>query len=226
MRSDLSDTVIIFDLDGTLVDTAGDLAAAMNYALQQAGRPPVEAGRVRHLVGHGARAMLLKGFQETGQTPAPEAMDRHVAVFLGYYLDHIADHSRPFEGAVEAIEKMLRAGAKAAICTNKREAPARLLIDTLGLSGLFSAIVGMDTTMAAKPDPAPVRLAIEQTSARRGVFIGDSDTDIRAAAATGIPCFVSTFGYGPVTLASEAAGLFDHYSELTGLIDKALADIR
>jgi len=223
MRSDLSGAVIIFDLDGTLIDTAGDLAAAMNHALKTAGRPAIDPGEVRHLVGHGARAMLVRGFEETGGAPSAEEMDGHVSVFLDYYLAHIADHSRPFPGAIEAIEAMRESGARAAICTNKREAPARLLIETLGLARLFSAIVGMDTTTAAKPDPAPVLHSLALSGAKRGVFIGDSDTDIRAAAAAGMPCFVGSFGYGPVTLADKAAGVFGHYDELTALVRGALA---
>ena len=222
MRPDLSDTVVIFDLDGTLVDTAGDLAAAMNHALIAAGRPAIDGGRVRPLVGHGARAMLVRGFDETGGRPPDEEMDRHLRVFLDHYMAHIADHSRPFPGVVEAIGALRAAGAKTAICTNKREAPARLLIETLGLSSLFDAVVGMDSAAAAKPDPAPVLRCLALTGARRGAFVGDSDTDIRAAAAAGLPCFIATFGYGPLTLAGEAAA-FDRYEVLTALICGALA---
>ncbi|HOP19739.1 MAG TPA: HAD-IA family hydrolase, partial [Amphiplicatus sp.] len=95
--------------------------------------------------------------------------------------------------------------------------------ETLGLAPLFSAIVGMDTTTAAKPDPAPVLHSLSLSGAKRGVFIGDSDTDIRAATAAGMPCLIGSFGYGPVTLADKATGVFGHYDELTALVRSALA---
>ncbi|MEE2690830.1 MAG: HAD-IA family hydrolase [Pseudomonadota bacterium] len=222
MRANLNGVAVVFDLDGTLIDTAGDLAAAMNHALREAGRPVVPGERVRHLVGHGARAMLLRGFEESGAAPPPEEMDRHLTAFLDYYLAHIADRSRPFAGAVEAIGAMREAGASMTICTNKREAPARLLIEALGLSALFDAIVGMDTASAPKPDAAPVRLCLERARADRGVFVGDSDTDIKAAAAAGLPCLVANFGYGPLSLADQAFGRFDDYRALPQLVAAAL----
>lgn len=222
MRPDLSDCAIIFDLDGTLVDTAGDLAAAMNVALAAAGRPAIAGARVRNLVGHGARAMLVRGFEETGGAPPEAEIDAHLDIMLAHYFAHIADHSRPFPGALDAIGELRGRGAKTAICTNKREAPARLLIATLGLAPLFDAIVGMDSAAAPKPDPAPVRLCLSQTGARRAAFVGDSDTDIRAAAAAGLPSFIATFGYGPLTLGAHSTGLFDDYASLTRLIDEAL----
>jgi phosphoglycolate phosphatase len=222
MRPDLAGTAVIFDLDGTLIDTAGDLGEAMNHALGAAGLAPVPTIRVRHLVGHGARAMLTQGFAERGAAPSAADMDRHVAVFLDHYLAHIADHSRPFPGAAETIGQLRRAGARIAICTNKREAPSRLLIDALGLSALFDAIVGMDTAAAPKPDPAPVRLCLDRTRATRGVFVGDSDTDVKAATAAGLPCLVASFGYGPLTLAAEAFAAFSDYRQLPTLIREAL----
>lgn len=221
MRADLSDVAILFDLDGTLVDTAEDLAYAMNHALGAAGRPPVPAGAVRHLVGQGARAMLERGFAASGPVPEGTAMDGHVRAFLDHYLAHIADHSRPFPGAVEAVEAMIAMGARIAICTNKREAPARLLIDTLALSPLFDAIVGMDTVGAAKPDPAPARHCLRLCERDRAVFIGDSDTDLMTAAAAGMPALVTLLGYGPLTLAARARGLFSDFRALPDLVAAA-----
>jgi len=120
------------------------------------------------------------------------------------------------------IEAFRARGAKAAICTNKREGLARLLIEALGLSHLFETIVGADTTTAAKPDPAPVMLCMERTTANRAVFIGDSDTDIRAAKAARLPSFIADFGYGPLSLAGEATALFSSYREAAVEIDNAL----
>lgn len=223
MRLELSDAVVMFDLDGTLIDTAGDLAAAMNHALTAAGRETVDAGEVRNLVGRGARAMLIRGFERTGGVPDDAEIDAAFTRFLEYYVVHIADSSRPFPGAVAAIDDLRGRGAKIAICTNKPESPARRLIEALDLSARFDAIVGVDSAAAPKPDPAPVRRCLELTAAIRGVFIGDSDTDIRAAAAAGLPCLIGTFGYGPLTLREKATAAFGDYSALSELVRVALS---
>lgn len=223
MRAALSGVAVIFDLDGTLIDTAADLGAAMNHALLAAGRGPVPLKAVRHLVGHGARAMLKRGFATSGAALTDEAaLDGHVAVFLDYYLAHIADASRAFPFALEAADTLAAEGAKLAICTNKREAPARLLLETLGIAERFAAIVGMDTTPAAKPDPRPVLRCLEACGVTTGVFIGDSDTDIAAAANAGLPCLVSTLGYGPITRAGSAAHLLGDFRALPGLVRRTL----
>lgn len=222
MQAPLSGVAVIFDLDGTLIDTAADLAASMNHVLERAGRAPVPLDRVRHLVGHGARAMLDRGFRENGGA-APADLDPHVALFLDHYLDHIADQSRPFPGAIETLDALEAAGAAIAICTNKREAWARALFDALALSHRFQAIIGADTVGAAKPDPRPVLAALSGTGRTRGVFVGDSDTDIRAARAAGIPCVAALFGYGPLDLAAEAFALFSTYTDAPALIRKAAA---
>ena len=141
MRSSLVGVAVIFDFDGTLIDTAADLAASMNFVLQRAGREPAPLDRVRHLVGHGARAMLERGFREYGGS-APIDLDPHVALFLDHYLQHIADQSRPFPGAIETLDRLKAEGAVIAVCTNKREAWARALFDALGLSSRFAAMIG------------------------------------------------------------------------------------
>lgn len=224
MNNDLGGAAILFDLDGTLVDTAEDLAASMNHALAGAGLGPVPSVEVRHLVGHGARRMLMRGYQIAASRDADDAeLDAALERFLSHYQENIAVHSRPFDGAVEMIERLRGKGARFAICTNKREAMATLLIKTLGLDGLFDVIVGADTTSAAKPDPAPVRLCLERTRAQRGVFIGDSDTDIRAANAASMPCLIARFGYGPLTLLDRATAKFDSYDDAAPLIMGALA---
>ncbi len=224
MAEDLRGSALIFDLDGTLVDTVDDLAASMNHALAAAGLGAVPVSEVRHLVGHGARRMLMRGFLLSAGREANEAeLDEAMVAFLDFYADNIAAHSRPFDHVIEMIEGFLARGARAAICTNKREAMARLLIETLGYSELFDAIVGADTTIAAKPDPAPVRLCLGKTGAARAVFFGDSDTDIRAARAANLPCFIADFGYGPITLSDQAA-VFSSYREVAPLIEKTLID--
>jgi len=223
MNSDFRNTAILFDLDGTLVDTADDLAASMNHALSASGCDLVPPAEVRHLVGYGARRMLVRGYQIAAQREASDdELDAALERFLAHYQENIAVHSRPFAGAIEMIESFRANGARFAICTNKREAMAVLLLETLGIASLFDTIVGADTTLAAKPDPAPVRLCLERTQAKRGIFVGDSDTDIRAAMAANMPCFIARFGYGPLTLADQASGLFDNYEEGAPMIERAL----
>jgi len=220
MQGSLSGVAVIFDLDGTLFDTAADLAASMNHVLTQAGRAPVPLDRVRHLVGHGARAMLDRGFRENGEEP-PASLDDQVALFLEHYLDHIADQSRPFPGVIDALDTLGAEGAAIAICTNKREAWARALTGALGLDARFPVIVGADTVGVAKPDARPVLAALARTGRRRGVFVGDSDTDIRAARAAGMPAIVALFGYGPLDLVDDAFAVFSAYAEAPALIRRA-----
>lgn len=218
MRREFEGVGVIFDLDGTLVHTAGDLADAMNFALGKAGRPPVPMEQVRHLVGHGAKAMLREGFGASGAPVEEAALDGHVENFLSHYLAHIADQSRPFPWVVETLDSLAAAGARLGVCTNKREAPARRLLDELGLATRFAAIVGMDTTSAPKPSAIPVHHCLTQLGAQAGVFVGDSDTDIAAASAAGLPCLFAEFGYGPSTRATEAAGRFADYRQIPALI--------
>jgi len=223
MRRPLAGAAVLFDLDGTLVDTAEDLAAAMNHALEKAGFQPIPPARVRPLIGHGARALLVRGFAEAGAAaPTPAELDAHLGVFLDYYAANIAVASRPFPGALEAIEALRSEGAAVAICTNKRERLARALIEALGISESFAAIVGGDTAGTAKPDPAPVRRCLALAGAERGVFIGDSDTDIRAAQAAAMPCLAARFGYGPLDLADRAFAQFSRFEEAPALVRQAL----
>lgn len=213
----------MFDLDGTLADTADDLAAAMNAALEAEGLPNVPGGEVRHLVGHGARAMLKRGFEIAGGRVVGEAaLDRGLDIFLDYYEANIAVHTRPFDGAIALIDDLRGMGAATAICTNKRERLARALIDALDLTDRFDVIVGADTAAAPKPDGAPVRYCLDKARADRGVLIGDSDTDIKAGAAAGTPVFAATFGYGPLDLIDAAAGRFSHFSEMKAPLLAAL----
>ena len=218
----LEDVVVIFDLDGTFADTAADLGAAMNHVLVGAGRPRAPVSRVRHLIGHGARAMLRKGFLDAGDALDDGALDSHVEAFLAYYLDNIAEGSRPFAFVLDAIAELQAKGARFAICTNKREAPARLLLRTLGVDHLFSAIVGMDTTVAAKPDARPLRRCMEVAGRGEAIMIGDSDTDIAAAMSAGIPSLTYSGGYGTLKLLGRSDGFFGDYRVLPMLIDRVL----
>ena len=223
MREDLEGSAVLFDLDGTLVDTAADLTAAMNYALSQSGIEPLRVDQVRHLVGHGSRAMLVQGFElSTGMAADQGTLDVAQAIFLDHYMNNIAIHSAPFDGVLALIEALRDRGVKMGICTNKPEAMARLLVESLNIDTLFESIVGGETAGVAKPDPAPVKLCLKQTGASRAIFVGDSDTDIRAAQATGLPCLLVEFGYGPTTLQIQANAIIRDYKSALPVFLKAL----
>lgn len=225
MLIDLEGAAVLFDLDGTLVDTADDLAASMNQALVAAGHDPAPARDVRGMVGYGARKMLARGYKlSAGRDASESELDAGLKIFLSHYTDNIAVHSRPFDGVVDLIGDLRRRGAAIAICTNKREALSRRLVEALGITPLFDLIVGADTAAAPKPDPAPVIACINGVMARRAVFIGDSDTDIAAASAAGVPCLIAEFGYGPLTKLESAAATFKDYAAAGPLIENALRD--
>jgi phosphoglycolate phosphatase len=212
--------VVVFDLDGTLADTAPDLTASLNHALGELGRPPIPAEDVRHMVGHGVRALLHKGLAATGGVD--EALvDRGVPIFIDYYHAHIADGSRPFDGVETALTELDARGVRLAICTNKLEGLAGQLVAALGWGDRFVTIVGGDTLPQRKPDPAPVHAAIARAGGGRAAFVGDSISDTDAARAAGIPCVALTFGFSDRP-AEElgASALIDHFDDLIPTLER------
>lgn len=206
--------VVAFDLDGTLADTAPDLTAALNHALGALGRTPVPPADVRHMVGHGARALLRQGLAAYGSADEAE-VERGLPILLDYYGAHIADGSRPFEGVEAALDALAARGVALAICTNKIEALAIRFVHAIGWHGRFAAIVGGDTVGVAKPDPAPLREAIARAGGGRAAFVGDSISDTGAARAAGVPCIALTFGFSdrpPSELGADL--LIDHFDAL------------
>ncbi|HWL47963.1 MAG TPA: phosphoglycolate phosphatase [Sphingomonadaceae bacterium] len=219
-RSAFPFRVVAFDLDGTLVDTAPDLTAALNHALAMIGRPPVAEDAVRHMVGHGVRALLTKGLAATGEM-TPTLVDEGVAPFLAYYQAHIADHTRGFAGLEDALDGLVARGVTLAICTNKPEGLARELIARLGWETRFAALVGGDTLAVRKPDPAPLREAIARVGGGRAAFVGDSIVDIETARAAGLPSVAVSFGFADRPVATLGAdALIDHYDELVGALER------
>ena len=216
---------IVFDLDGTLVDTAPDLCAALNHALGVLGRPAVPADDVRHMVGHGARKLLEKGLAATG-TVTPDLVEAGVAPFLAYYADHIADGSRPYPGVEAALSALAAAGSRLAICTNKPFALSKALVSALGWDGRFAANLGFDSVPAPKPDPGHLFAAIAAAGGDPAttVFIGDSITDTTTARAAGIPVIAVSFGFSDRPVADLGADLvIDHYDELLPALRRLVA---
>jgi len=207
---------VAFDLDGTLADTAPDLAAALNHALGKLGRPQVDPESVRHLVGHGARALLGKalGGDET-------LIEQGLPIYLNYYAAHICVGTTRYPGLEDAMDKLAARNVKLAICTNKPGRLTHLLIDALGWRGRFAAIVGADTLAVKKPDPLPLREAIARAGGGRAVFVGDSITDADTARAAGIPFVAVSFGFSdrPVE-ALGADAVIDDYAELIEILER------
>jgi phosphoglycolate phosphatase len=189
--------LVVFDLDGTLVDTAPDLIAALNVALAKEGIPELPLASARNLIGGGARKLIERGLEAEGRNCTVAEIDRMMKNFIAYYADHIADHSRPFEGLEGALDDLAAKGAIFAVCTNKLEWLSKLLMDRLELSPRFKAICGADTFGIAKPDPSFLR----QTVARAGgnmastIMVGDAGTDVGVARRANVPVIGVTFGY-------------------------------
>jgi phosphoglycolate phosphatase len=188
---------VVFDLDGTLVDSAPDLVATLNVIFGRTGLPPVPYDAARNMVGGGARAMLARGLEAEGRKLATAEVDRLVSDFIDYYAAHIADHSRPFPGLDAALDELAAAGCRFAVCTNKLEWLSVRLLDALGLSKRFATICGADTFGLQKPDPELLRRTIARAGGdpRFAVMVGDSVSDIAAARAAGIPVVAVDYGY-------------------------------
>src|SRR5581483_5935013 len=148
---------IVFDLDGTLVDTAPDLIGALNFILDREGLPPVPLEAARNMIGAGARRLIERGLELEGRSVSVAELSRLTGDFVSYYAEHIADASRPFDGLEDALETLAQSGYRLAVCTNKLEWLSKLLLDRLNLSGRFAAICGADTFGISKPEPGILR---------------------------------------------------------------------
>jgi len=220
MPADFPFDVVVFDLDGTLADTAPDLTAALNHALGVLGRPPVPAEDVRHMVGHGARALLQKGLAETGEM-TEALVEQGFPIFIDHYVAHIADATTIYPGLEAALDGLAARGVKLAVCTNKAEGLARRCIDALGWATRFDALIGGDTLSVRKPDPAPLFEAIARCGGGAAAYVGDSITDTDTGRNAGIPTIAVTFGFTdrpPEALGATA--LIDHFDELIPTLEQ------
>jgi phosphoglycolate phosphatase len=220
-----SGRIIVFDLDGTLVDTAPDLINALNFVLDREGLPPVPLHAARNMIGAGARKLIERGLELEDRAATVEDITRLTSDFIDYYAAHIADASRPFEGLESALDDLASRGYRFAVCTNKLEWLSRLLLDQLGLSGRFSAICGADTFGVSKPDPA----ILQQTIARAGgqlsaaIMVGDAGPDIGVARRAGIPVIGVEFGYTEVPIADlKPDRLIGHMRDLPAAVESLM----
>jgi len=217
---------VVFDLDGTLVDTAADLADAMNAVLVEAKRPPVPPAQVRHLVGRGARALIEAGFQANGAALPPDDVDRHVAHFLDHYARNLVKHTRPYDRAVEIASYLRAHGAKLGICTNKPHKLTMALLAGLGIAPLFDGVLGADAVKARKPDGRHVLdvIARMEGDVARAVMVGDSEVDVAAARGAKIPIVLVDHGYTAVP-ARDLGGdrVISEFTELPGAIEGVMS---
>jgi len=214
---DLSGWTIAFDLDGTLVETAPDLVGALNKVLAEQGLPPVPFEEARNMVGHGAKALIEKGYAATGLPLSPDLSPVLMKRFIALYLAHIADQSRPFEGCIEALDTLAAAGATLVVCTNKRTDLSIALLDALDMTWRFAAVVGADAAPAPKPDARHILFGIEEADGDPdlAIMIGDSATDVDAARNAGVPVVAMSFGYTAIPARELGADVvLDHYADL------------
>lgn len=195
----MPDRAVIFDLDGTLVDTAPDLMRATNHVLAEMGRRPLEMAEVRAFVGHGARALLTRGLAATGGMPEAYDVEPDYRRFVDYYSANIAHGSVPFPGLTRLLDRLKGEGYGLGVCTNKLEGLSVLLLGALDLSKYFGSVVGPDTLGIAKPDPKPFYEALNRLDldSPRAIMVGDSETDILTARNAGVPVIAVPFGYTP-----------------------------
>ncbi|MGX1196818.1 HAD family hydrolase [Parvibaculum sp. MBR-TMA-1.3b-4.2] len=216
---------LLFDLDGTLADTAADLCETMNVVLTRHGRDRIPDTRVRHLVGGGARLLMDRGFRETGEPASEALLDQLFEEFLDYYADHIADHTQLWPGVRELLEELSDQGAGLAVCTNKVEHLSRELLRVLEIDRFFPVVIGGDTLPVKKPDPEHLFEALRQLKVEpiHAVMVGDSETDTAAAKNAEIPCICVDFGYRRVPLEELGADyLIGHFDEFPKALEAIL----
>jgi phosphoglycolate phosphatase len=189
--------IVVFDLDGTLADTAPDLIATLNRIMEREGLPHVDLSDARDLIGAGSRAMISKGYEAAGKELGPDKLDELFRVFLALYAENLCVSSTLFPHVVEALDDLAAQGFRLAVCTNKVEHHSLELLEALGIAGRFSAVCGRDTFPWFKPDARHLTLTIEKAGGdpSRAVMVGDSRTDIDTAKAAGIAVVAVTFGY-------------------------------
>lgn len=218
----MKDVTVVFDLDGTMIDTAGDLMRALNHLLGKMGFPPADAALIGDAAGRGARAMIERAALALNQSIPEANFDPLIEEFISYYRNNIAVESRPFPGFVEALEWLRAEAARLAVCTNKREDLARKLLIELQLDAYFAAIVGGDSLSVRKPDPGHILGAIAAAGgdASRAVMIGDSRADVQAAKAAGIPIVAVAWGDWNESLeALTPDAVIRHFNELQASLE-------
>jgi phosphoglycolate phosphatase len=222
--------LLVFDLDGTLLDTAPDLLGALNAVLAEEGLPAADRAALERRFGHGARALIVEGFRSAGHAAGDDRLDRLTERFILNYTDRIAAETRPFAGAVEAMDRLAAVGIRFAVCTNKRAGLATPLLEALGLAHRFDAVIGGDSLAVRKPHPdhllGTIRAAGGDPAA--AVLVGDSDADVAAARGARVPIVGVSFGYSPEPIhllgPDAAIDSFDDLDDALAAVSPAFAD--
>ena len=217
---------LVFDLDGTLVDTAPDLIDALNFVLEREGLPAVPLQAARTMIGAGARKLIARGLELEGRAASTVDINRMTADFIEYYAAHIADGSRPFDGLEIALDELSARGFRFAVCTNKLEWLSKRLLDELGLSTRFAAICGADTFGVAKPDPAILQQTVSRAAGKMSstIMVGDAGTDIGVARRAGVPVIGVSFGYTDVPIVElKPDRLIHHMRDLPSAVESLAA---
>ncbi|EEE44250.2 phosphoglycolate phosphatase [Roseibium alexandrii] len=215
-------SVLVFDLDGTLVSSMEDLVATLNAVLEKAGHGTVPQDKVANMVGMGAKVLLQRGLDYLEIEWSDETIIPLYEDFLDYYAANIAVHTRPFDGVIPALQRFRADGWKLAVCTNKTERLTLPLLAALNMTDHFDAVVGGDTFSVSKPHAEPVLGAIQRAGGtlEGSIMIGDSVTDINAARAAGIPVVAVDFGYTPVPVTELGPDrIISHFDELADAVD-------
>ena len=225
MHASPAPPAVVFDLDGTLADTAPDLIATLNVILAREGLPGIDYEEARDLIGAGARALIERGLRLSEAEVPAARLDRMFADFLAHYGAHICDQTRLFPGVIEALDGLAARGYRLAVCTNKMEAHSLLLIERLGIADRFAAICGRDTFPWFKPDPRHLTMTVERAGGdpARCILVGDSKTDVDTARAAGAGTIGVPFGYTDVPMARLGPDrLVDHYDLLIEAVEELL----
>ena len=208
---------VVFDLDGTLVDTAPDLTAALNHVLPGVGRGPVTVAAVRTMVGQGLRRLIERSLIATGGIPDESDVESMFSGAFEFYGEHLTDQSFPFPGAIDVLDHLATTGVKLGVCTNKPIALSERLLSELDLTKYFAAILGGDSLAVKKPDAAHLLTTLEQMNAKtdEAVMIGDSQADIAVARAADVPVVAVSYGYTMIPARELGAdAIIDNLSDL------------
>lgn len=218
MQNFTNSPLIVFDLDGTLIDTAPDLLESLNHVIVSDGLPPVDQAKLRKFVGFGGRVMIQNAYEDASAHLEDQKLDQLVEDFVAHYAANMPGASKPYPGLLTALDMLMEAGCDFAICTNKTETLSKQLIDALELAHRFKANCGQDTFPVRKPHPDHLLKTIEKAGGDRhnAIMIGDTPTDFATAKAAMIPLIAVDFGYCDEPVAKyEPDKVISHYDELT-----------
>ena len=221
----MSQQTVVFDLDGTLIDTAPDLILATNHVLAGAGYSAVEAEFIRPVISFGTRAMIAAGIRHQGCEVSETEIDGMFEKLIDFYGRNIAVASQPFPGLIDVLDDLRERGITIAICTNKREDMAKLLMNELGLTHYFRVITGRDTFPVCKPHPEHLLSTIRRAggTANRSVMVGDSTTDYETAKAASVPIIGVTFGYTDIPVVDlDCEAVISNYADFSAALDRLM----